>query len=235
MRAPLWLVPALLFATAAAAAETPSQAFARLPPLAGAATPGMDCPAAEATRKKVEAQIAPLRAMPMAPGGSAVQMSPAQMQAMAAMSDPAFNECVSALQMRPGDWEQALRDRLEAKLEQVNADYIKAIEAFCRKSNDENCRGSPALQRQFSAQAAAAGTQFLKDAQPGYAKLLKETGDCIASREKGMGAATGGGNAVLDAIFASNAGVTWGLLNLPAAANTRLCEAARDAAGRHSE
>ena len=233
MRNALWLVPALLLPAAATAGETALQAFAKLPPLASAATASMDCSAREATDKKVQAVVMPLMSMSMSmtPGGSAVQPTPAQIQAMAAMNEPAFNECVAQLQTSPAElWAQPLRDKLQVRLEQVNAEYHKAIEAFCGKSNDPNCQGSAAIDRQFNAQAAAAGTQYLKDAQPAYARYLKQVGDCIAIREKGMGGATGGGNNAMDAIFGSATGVTWGLLNLPAAANSSLCEAAREAA-----
>jgi hypothetical protein len=228
------LIPLLtLFPCFAFGAETAQQAFAKLPPLATVAAPAMDCSAAEVTDRKVQAQVQPLKAaaqsMPM--GGSAVQPTPAQIQAMAAMNSPEFNECVTQLQMGTADpWVQALKDRLQANLEQVQAAYIKAIEAFCAKSSDPNCRGSAAIDWQFNAQAAAAGTQFLKDAQPAYARQLKETGDCIARREQGMGGATGGTGNPMDLVFASANGTTWGLLNLPAATNTSLCEAAREAA-----
>ena len=238
MRTRLGVVSALVFSTAAIGAETASQAFARLPPLASAATADMDCSAEEAAGKKVDAQIRPLSQTPMAFGGSAVNMTPAQMQAMAAISDPTFDECVTQLQANMADpWVQALKDRLEARLGQVHADYGKAVQAFCSKSNDMNCgpHSAPAITRQFSAQAVAAGTQFLKDAQPSYAKHAKEVGDCIARREKATGGATGGGNSALDAIFGASSGVTWGLIKLPAATNTSLCEAARKAAQKYAQ
>jgi len=213
------------------AAETALQAFAKLPPLATAATTSMDCSAAEATDKKVQAQLAPLAAMPMSAGGSAVQPTPAQIQAMAAMGDPAFSECLSQLQVSPAEiWIQPIKDKLSAKLEQIHADWVEANAAYCRKSGSEGCMGDPTSGKRFNGVAAAAGTQFLKDAQPAYGKYLKEVGDCVARREKGMGGATGGGNNAMDMIFASQSGMNWGLLNLPAAANTSLCEAAREAA-----
>jgi len=224
----LSMVPAL------AGAETASQALAKVPPLAGAAAANMDCSAEEVTARKVEAQLRPLTQMPMGFGGSAVNMTPAQMQAMAAMSDPAFNECLSQLQTtQSGEWVQPLKDKLEARLQQVDADFRKASEEHCRKQESEACMGDPAINKRFNALAAAAGTQMLKDAQPSYAKYLKEVGDCIAKREKATGGASGGGNAALDAIFASNTGMTWGLVNLPAVTNTSLCKPARDAAQKY--
>ena len=232
----LCLISALMFSAAATGAETASQALAKVPPLASTATANMDCSAEEVTGKKVEAQLRPLTQTPMAFGGSVVNMTPAQMQAMAAMSDPSFDECVSQLQANLADpWVQSLKDKLEARLEQVHTDYGKAVHAFCSKSSDMNCgpHSAPAITRQFSAQAAAAGTQFLKDAQPSYAKQVKEVGDCIARREKAMGGATGGGNSALDAIFGASTGVTWGLIKLPAATNTSLCQAARAAAQKY--
>lgn len=223
-----------LFTSLTHAAETATQAFARLPPLASAATPDMDCSAAEAVGKKVEARLAPMRTMSMTPGGSVANPTPAQAQAMAAMGEPAFNDCVTRFQTSPHEpWVQPLRDKLAAKLEQIDEAYRRASEAFCQKSNDPNCRGSPAIDRQFNQQAAAAGTQFLKDAQPHYARYAREVGDCIGRRERMLGGADGGGNTAMDMIFASQVGLNWGLLNLPAAANSNLCEAARDAASQH--
>jgi len=221
----LALFPSLAFA------ETPSQAFAKLPPLASAATAGMDCSAAEATERKVQAAIAPMTGVPASFGASAVQPTPAQTQAMAAMADPAFDECFTQLQVNPsGAWILPLKDKLEAKLQQVHDDWVKANEVFCRKSGDEGCMGDPASDKRFNGVAAAVGTQFLKDVQPLYAKYLKEVGDCIGRREKALGGATGGGNAVLDAVFASPVAANWGMVQMPAMANTSLCEAAREAA-----
>lgn len=235
MRTPLCVVCALMFSTAASGAETASQALAKMPPLAGAATANMDCSAEEATAKNVEAQLRPITQTPMAFGGSAVSMTPAQMQAMTAMSDPAYNECLSQLQTTPVEWVQPLKDKLEAKLQQVEADFRKAVEEHCRKNQSEVCMPDPAISKRFNVQATAAGTQMLKDAQQPYAGHLKEVGDCIAKREKGMGGASGGGNAAMDAIFGSNTGMTWGLVNLPAVTNTRLCKAAREAAGKYQQ
>lgn len=225
----LSLIPTL------AAAETATQALAKLPPLASAASAGMDCSAQEATNKKVQAQVALLMKAPVAFGGSAVtEMTPAQTQAMAAIGDPAFNDCVTQLQANPAEyWVQPLRDKLQAKLEQVHAEYNKAYEAWCRVPPSDGCGNNPSLDKQFNAKAAAAGTQFLKDAQPGYAKYLKEAGDCITTRDKMMGGATGGGNNAMDALLASANGTTLGLVLLPAAANTQLCEAAREAARKY--
>ena len=223
----LSLIPTL------AAAETASQAFARLPPLAGAATANMDCSAAEATDKKVQAQLRPLTQTQISYGGSVANMTPAQMQAMQAMSDPAFDECVQQLQMATADpWVQVQKDKLGAKLEQIHAEYLKAYEAWCRVGPSDGCGSNPAIDKPFNAKAAAAGTQFLKDAQPLYAKQLKAVGDCITLREKGMGGATGGSDAV-GMLLASATGTNWGLLNIPASSNTSLCEAAREAARKY--
>ena len=238
MRTPLCVVSALMFSSAAIGAETASQALAKVAPLASTAAANMDCSAEEVAGKMVDAQLRPLTQTPMGFGGSVVNMTPAQMQAMAAISDPTFDECVTQLQANMADpWVQTLKDKLDARLEQVHADYGKAVQAFCSKSSDINCgpHSAPALARQFNAQAAAAGTQFLKDAQPSYAKHVKEVGDCIARREKAMGGASGGGNSALDAIFGASTGVTWGLIKLPAATNTSLCDAARKAAQKYAQ
>jgi hypothetical protein len=224
----------LMLCAGTAFAETASQAFARLPPLATTASANMDCSAAEVTDKKVRLALQPLSTAQVSYGGSAAQPTPAQIQAMAAMSSPEFNDCVSQLQTGVGDpWVQAQKDQLEAKLERVHGEYNKAYEAWCRAQPSEGCGNNPAIDKPFNAKAAAAGTQFLKDAQPLYAKQLKAVGDCIALREKGMGGATGGGNNAMDMLFASAAGMNWGLLNIPAAANTSLCEAAREAARKY--
>lgn len=233
MRTLFGLIPVLIFAAAAGATEPASQAFARLPPLAGAATANMDCSAAEVTDKKVQAQLQPLATAPVSYGGSVANLTPAQIQAMAAMGSPEFNDCVTQLQMGMGDpWVQTQKDQLAAKLESIHAEYLKAYEAWCRVGPSDGCGSNPSLDKQFNAKTAAAGTQFLKDAQPLYAKQLKAVGDCIALREKGLGGATGGNDAT-GMLLASATGMNWGLLNIPAAANTSLCEAAREAARKY--
>lgn len=235
MRTALWLVPVLLYATASAGAETASQAFAKLPPLAGVANANMDCSAAEVTDKKVRAQLQPLATAQVSYGGSAANLTPAQIQAIAAMNSPEFNDCATQLQAATADpWVQAQKDRLEARLAPIEADYLKAYEAWCRSRGGEACGSNPSIDQQFNAKATAAGTQFLKESQPHYAKQLKAVGDCIALREKGMGGAGGGGsNDAMGMLFASAAGMNWGMLNIPAASNTSLCEAAREAARKY--
>ena len=229
----LILLLMLFSGVALAGPETASQAFAKLPPLAGAATANMDCSAAEVTDKKVQAQLKPLATAQVSYGGSVANMTPAQIQAMAAMGSPEFNECVSQLQMGMGDpWVQAQKDQLAAKLESIHAEYLEAYEAWCRVGPSDGCGSNPSLDQQFNAKTAAAGTTFLKDAQPQYVKQLKAVGDCIALREKGMGGATGGADA-MGMLVASATGMNWGLLNIPASSNTSLCEAAREAARKY--
>ena len=237
MRARLWLVTALMLTTTATlGAETATQALARLPPLAAAASAGMDCSAEDVTARKVEAVLRPMSTTPMSYGGSVANMTPAQMQAMAALSDPAFNECVTQLQSNPGElWAQPMKEKLQAKLDQIHGELIKANEAHCRAQKSEACMPDPTILKRFNAQTTAAGTQFLKDAQPQYAKFSREVGDCVGKRDAAMAGASGGGGSAVDAIFASNTGVTWGLVNLPAAVNTSLCKAARDAAQKYVE
>ncbi len=221
------------------AADTPPQALKNLPPLPPAATMGLDCSHGATLRKKVD-EIAQRGAATIQSGAMSAptpSMSPEQMQALQALTDPAFSMCpIEVMQLQATGWGMAPEQKLDARLAEINAAKHKHDVAYCEAhpKNNIECETDPGSARRFNAQAAAAGTQYLKDMQPGYAKLLKQAGDCLALRDKPVTAAQGVKGAF--AAMADGAlGQNWGLVATVADAHSQACDKARAAAKTYLE
>ena len=228
---------ALATGIALAAPDAPLPAFKGLPPLPAAATTGLDCSIGAAMRKKVD-EIAERGRAAISSGAMsapAMSMSPEQMQAMQALSDPAFSMCpIEVMQLQATGWNTAPEQKLDARLTEIHAAKATHDRAYCEAhpKNSIECETDPASARRFNAQAVAAGTQYLKDMQPGYAKLLKQAGDCLALRDKPVRAAQGVSGAfaaMADGALAQD----WGLVSTVAEAHSQACAKARDAATKY--
>jgi hypothetical protein len=229
-----WCAVAALAAGAQAAAPlTASKAVAEIPPLAKTATPDLECPAEERVRARAEE----LAGQGQAASANAPQtMTEAEGQALQAMNEPEFYGCLQDLQQRPPElWLLPLRDKLDAKLVEVAAARSAADAAYCAKRPADGCTTDPAGVKKFNAQAAQAGTQFLKEAQPVYAAYLKEISQCIAQREKVIAAAGASGTSGFEPRLAVAIEQNWALAGVAASAHSGVCSAARDAARKFLE
>lgn len=232
---PFLLVLLLAVLPGLALAETAPQALAALPPLPKAATKDLDCSLGEKMGKKVNevAQRAAGTAQAGMGSGAMPSMTPAQMQAMQAMTEPAYNSCPVEVMQPAQGWSQEPDQKLEARLAEIDAAKLQADQAWCEThSTGEMCMPNPAAIPKFNAQAVAAGTQYLKDAQAGYGKLVKLAADCLALRDPPVNAARG-----LQGPFAGMAAgadsQNWALVGLIAEAHSKACTTARDAASKY--
>jgi hypothetical protein len=226
---------ALASGAALAAGESPVQALAQLPPLPKVATGNLDCSLGETVQKKVnEVALRETASGQAAAQGPMVTMNDAQVAAMQAMTEPAYNTCpIDVMQPEAQGWATTAEDKLTARLEQIAAARVKASEEWCTKHpGGEMCAPDPAIAKRANADATAAGTQFLKDAQPGYAKFLKQVTDCVVMRDKAVvaaGAVKGPFRMMVGGAHAQN----WGLVGVAADAHSKACMKAREAAQQH--
>jgi hypothetical protein len=232
----LILLLSMFPALAHAATETPSQALKNLPPLPSAAAANLDCSAGEAMRKKVEEVTARMMAaaQPAAYSQTPGMMTEAQTAAMQAMTEPEYNMCPSEV-MDPQQqaWLQAAAGKLEARLAQVDAAKARSDNDYCKThSTGEMCEPDPDSGKRFNPQAVAAATQFLKDAQPGYAGYLKLVGGCVALRDKPIAGARGV-TGPFQVMATGAEAQTWSLVGFAADAQGKACATAREAARRY--
>lgn len=224
----------LLPALALAGNESPVQALAQLPPLPKAAAQDLDCSLGETLQNKVqEIALRETTAGQAAAQGPMVMLSDAQMTAVQAMTDPAFNTCPIEVMQQAQDWATSADEKLAARLAQVDEARAKEDEAWCKTQAAIACEPSPAAARRAIADATAAGTQFLKDSQPGYARYVKQIGDCVAMRDKSVVAAgivKGPFRMVVGGAHAQN----WAMVGLAAEAHSKACTTAREAAQRYA-
>jgi hypothetical protein len=180
----LSLLPTLAFA----GSETPLQALKSIPALPASASQDMDCSLGAALHKKAEAATRDSAAFMQSAAANAAPMSmtPEQMTAMQQLTDPAFTMCpIDVMQPEAQGWSQAAEEKLAGRLSEINQAKMKADQAWCEKhSTGEMCDVNLEGARKFNAQAVAAGTQYLKDVQPGYARFQKLTTDCLMLRDK---------------------------------------------------
>lgn len=229
----LILLLTLFSGAALAATESPTLALKGFPPLPATATKDMDCSAGEKMKQKVEGVTEKMRALAAAPAATQApaSMTPEQMTALQQLSDPAFTMCpIEAMQPDALDWQLAPQQKLEQRLAEVNAALNAAYAAGCEKQQAEVCPPpSAAFLKGFNAQAAAAGAQYLKEMQPGYAGYLKQVGACLELREKPAAAARGVTGAF--GVLAAGADAqNWGLVGMVAEVHGQACSRAREAA-----
>ena len=191
--------------------NSPAAALAEMPALPKAAKADLDCSARDAFDKRlVHAREIALEQAQRAGGPTEwTDTTRDQEQALLALNDLDFSACVNDLQQLSTEaWLGPPRDRLDEKITTA----------------------------QTNAQAVAAATQFLKDAQPGYAAYLKQVSDCVGRRERIVATArsahagTSTENALQDAVDAD-----WSLASAAADAQVAVCGAAREAARRNLE
>ena len=132
--------------------------------------------------------------------------------------DLEFSSCVTDLQQRPPElWIDVQREKLDTKLSALDEAKFKAAD-------------NPATTKRFNGQAVAAATQFLKDAQPAYGEYLNDIGACVRKRYEMMVATNH------DSGIATNGTQEdWDLVVIAAGAQSAVCNAAKDAAGRYLE
>ena len=97
-------------------------------------------------------------------------------------------------------------------------------------------KGTPSVESTASvpviADATAAGTQFLNDVQPGYAKYVKLIAPCVAMRDKAVvaaGTVKGPFQAIVGGAHAGN----WAMVGQAAEAHSQACTTAREAAQKY--
>ena len=227
----------LVSGTALAAGESAPQALASLPPLPKAATKDMDCSAGEKMRQKVEevTQGMMTASQMSAAGTPTTSMTPAQMEALQSLTLPEFNQCpIDAMQPAAQGWSVEAENKLEKRLADINKAKMAYDQKWCEThSTGEMCDVNPESFKRFNAQAVTAATQFLADVQPGYAKLTKLVGDCIAMRDKPVVAARGVSGA-LGMLAVGADSQNWGLVGMVADAHGKACERARNAAATYA-
>ena len=209
---------------ATAAAGTPSGVLAGIPALPKAAKKDLDCSAKETIEARVQQLIMEQAAAQqdvLARREAPQAISDTQAEALKSLDDPEFYSCVSDLQQRPPElWIDAQREKLDAKLATIDEALAKA----------------PGNVKKYNAQAVAAATQFLKDALPAYSDYMREIATCVGRRDAVIATARGAGaGPQFDAALASGAQQNWDLVGIAAGAQSAVCNAARDAAGRYLE
>jgi hypothetical protein len=223
------------------APDSAAKAVGEIPALPKAASKDLDCSAGEKMQQRLEQRLQADMATLTAPGASTVtpqSLSAEQATALQSLNDNEFYACIQDLQMRPAElWLSPFKERLYARLEEVDAAKTKSDEAYCTAHpQGEGCASDPGSIKRFNAQAADAGTQFLREAQPTYAGYLKEIGDCVARREKVIATArTAGIGGAMESMLTSATQMNWGLAVTAAGAHASLCESARNAARKYLE
>lgn len=228
----LMLLLTLVAGTAFAGADTAPAALKALPPLPGAAAKDLDCSHGATLHQKVDEKTRREMVAAQAEAANAsAMMTPEQMQALQALTDPAFSTCpIEVMQLEATGWGMEPEQKLAARLAEITQAKAKHDQEYCEKhSKSAICEPDPSSAKRFNAQTVAAGTQYLKDMQPGYAKLLKQAGDCIALRDPSVRASQGIKGAMAGLAVGADA-QNWGLVVVVADARSNACAKARDAA-----
>jgi hypothetical protein len=218
-----------------AVAETPPQALAKVPPLPKAASQDLDCSAAEAGRKKVEETVnAQMRAVQAAGyGGPMGSMTPAQVEAMGKLTEPDYNTCpIDVMQPEAQSWPNDAEAKLTAKMGQIEEALRAADAKWCEThTTGEMCEPNPGARQKAAADSAVAGSQFLKNVQPAYAKFQKLIADCLALRDKPLGSLRGLTGPMGNMVVGAEA-QNWSLVGSAFDAQGKACGRAREAARR---